>query len=223
MYEIIDRIKSYNYKKLIFPVILISMYILGFVYLNDKINKKEITKVENIIYEENIKEEEVINDEEILSVSYIYIDVKGAVKKPGVYKLVSGSRVIDAINISGGLVKNSNTNYLNLSKVLKDSDIVKIYTNEEIDNMSKEEIDVMDTSDSKVEEEIEKEETLGLININTAPISELDKLEGIGEAKASAIVEYREKNGLFKSIDDIKNVSGISESLFEKIKDFITV
>lgn len=223
MYEIIDRIKSYNYKKLIFPVILISMYILGFVYLNDKINKKEITKVENIIYEENIKEEEVINDEEILSVSYIYIDVKGAVKKPGVYKLVSGSRVIDAINISGGLVKNSNTNYLNLSKVLKDSDIVKIYTNEEIDNMSKEEIDVMDTSDSKVEEEIEKEETLGLININTAPISELDKLEGIGEAKASAIVEYREKNGLFKSIDDIKNVSGISESLFEKIKDFITI
>ncbi len=218
MYEIFERIKSYNYKKMIFPVILIFMYVLGFIYLDDKINKKEITKIENIIYEEENNEEE----EKILNISYVYVDVKGAVKKPGVYKLVSGSRVIDAINISGGLLKNSNTGYINLSKILKDSDIVKIYTNEEVDKMSKEEIKNID-SENKIEDEIIKEEENILVNINTATISELDKLDGIGEAKAKAIVEYRNQNGEFKSIEDIKNVSGISESLFEKIKNFITV
>ena len=222
MYEIFERIKSYNYKKMIFPVILIFMYVLGFIYLDDKINKKEITKIENIIYEEENNEEEEEQKEEILNISYVYVDVKGAVKKPGVYKLVSGSRVIDAINISGGLLKNSNTGYINLSKILKDSDIVKIYTNEEVDKMSKEEIKDID-SENKIEDEIIKEEENILVNINTATISELDKLDGIGEAKAKAIVEYRNQNGEFKSIEDIKNVSGISESLFEKIKNFITV
>ena len=222
MYEIFERIKSYNYKKMIFPVILIFMYVLGFIYLDDKINKKEITKIENIIYKEENNEEEEEQKEEILNISYVYVDVKGAVKKPGVYKLVSGSRVIDAINISGGLLKNSNTGYINLSKILKDSDIVKIYTNEEVDKMSKEEIKDID-SENKIEDEIIKEEENILVNINTATISELDKLDGIGEAKAKAIVEYRNQNGEFKSIEDIKNVSGISESLFEKIKNFITV
>lgn len=222
MYEIFERIKSYNYKKMIFPVILIFMYVLGFIYLDDKINKKEITKIENIIYEEENNEEEEEQKEEILNISYVYVDVKGAVKKPGVYKLVSGSRVIDAINISGGLLKNSNTGYINLSKILKDSDIVKIYTNEEVDKMSKEEIKDID-SENKIEDEIIKEEENILVNINTATIFELDKLDGIGEAKAKAIVEYRNQNGEFKSIEDIKNVSGISESLFEKIKNFITV
>ena len=134
-----------------------------------------------------------------------------------------GTRIIDAINISGGLLKNSNTSYINLSKPLKDSDIIKIYTNEEIENMNKEEIKDIEEENDSVNDEIIKDEISGLININTASISDLDKLNGIGESKAKAIVEYREVNGNFKSIDDIKNVNGISESLFDKIKDFITV
>ena len=69
MYEIFERIKSYNYKKMIFPVILIFMYVLGFIYLDDKINKKEITKIENIIYEEENNEEEEEQKEEILNIS----------------------------------------------------------------------------------------------------------------------------------------------------------
>lgn len=223
MYEIFERIKSYNYKKLFFPVSLLLIYILGFIYLDDKINKKEITKIENIIYDEENEENETEITEEVVNVSYVFVDVKGAVKKPGVYKLENGSRIIDAINISGGLLKNSNTSYINLSKILKDSDIVKVYTNEEIENMSKEEIKDIDFKE-EVEDEIKNEDvSLDLVNINTATISELDNLSGIGEAKAKAIVEYRNANGEFKSIEDIKNVSGISEALFEKIKDFITV
>lgn len=221
MYEIIERIRSYNYKKFIFPAFLICIYIFGFIYLDNKISKKELTKIEKIIYEEKIEEEKDTN--EIVDISYVYVDVKGAVKKPGVYKLEMGTRIIDAINISGGLLKNSNTSYINLSKLLKDSDIIKIYTNEEIENMNKEEIKDIEEENDSVNDEIIKDEISGLININTASISDLDKLNGIGESKAKAIVEYREVNGNFKSIDDIKNVNGISESLFDKIKDFITV
>lgn len=223
MYEIFECIKSYNYKKLFFPAFLILMYIFGFIYLDNKINKKEITKIENIIYEENNVEEEKENVEEIIKISYIYVDVKGAVKKPGVYKLESGARIIDAINISGGLLKNSNTSYINLSKILNDSDMIKVYTNEEVENMSKEELKNVE-SEVNEEDVMQKEETsFDIININTASVSELDKLNGIGEAKAKSIVEYRSVNGEFKSIEEIKNVDGISESLFEKIKDFITV
>lgn len=223
MYELFDRIRSYDYKKLIFPAVLIFIYILGFIYLDDKINKKEVTKIENIIYEEekDIEEKQEEQNIEQVEISYIYVDVKGAVKKPGVYKLVNGSRVIDAINISGGLLKNSNTVYINLSKILKDSDIVKIYTNDEINDMSKEDIKDIDSEMKNDEDNLDEENIL--LNINTATVNELDELDGIGEAKAKAIVEYRNQNGKFKTIEEIKNVSGISEALFEKIKSFITV
>lgn len=130
---------------------------------------------------------------------------------------IKNSVVYDAINISGGLLKTANTTYTNLSKILNDSEVIKIYTNEEVKKIEKETPQEL----PKVEETptIEKK----LININTASLEQLQTLNGIGESKAKSIVEYRTTNGNFKSIEEIKNVSGISESLYEKIKDSITI
>lgn len=211
MNNIIDYIKYFDYKKLIFPTTIIILYVILFLYFEDKINNIEIPIQEETI----IKEEPQIEQEE--PIKYIYVDIKGAIKKPGVYKLEENSRIIDAINISGGLLKTANTTYTNLSKILNDSEVIKIYTNEEVKKLEKETPQEL----PKVEETPTIENKL--ININTASLEQLQTLNGIGESKAKSIVEYRTTNGNFKSIEEIKNVSGISESLYEKIKDSITI
>lgn len=213
MNNIIDQIKYFNYKKLIFPTTIIILYIIGFLYFEDKIKNIEIPVQETIIIEkeEQIIEEPIIKD--------IYIDIKGAVKKPGVYKLQENSRVIDAINIAGGLLKTANTSYTNLSKTLTDSEVIKIYTNDEIKKLEKETPEEL----PKLEENQETNKETNLININTSTKEQLQTLNGIGESKANSIIDYRTQNGPFKTIEDIKNVSGISETLYDKIKDFITV
>ena len=211
MNNIIDHIKYYDYKKLIFPTTIIILYVILFLYFEDKINNIEIPVQEEII----IKEEPQIEQAE--QIKYIYIDIKGAIKKPGVYKLEENSRVIDAINISGGLLKNANTTYTNLSKILNDSEVIKIYTNEEIKKIENETPQEL----PKVEETPTIENKL--ININNASIEQLQTLNGIGESKAKSIIDYRTQNGPFKTIEEVKNVSGISETIYDKIKAFITV
>ena len=141
---------------------------------------------------------------------YYYVDIKGEVKDPGVYKLKEGSRVIDAINASGGLKENANTYSVNLSKKITDEMVIIVPSNSENTNVSNNTI-TQNTKNSC------------LVNINTATTKELLSITGIGESKASNIIKYREENGNFSSIEDIKNVSGIGDSLFEKIKKYITV
>ena len=220
MDKIIDTIKYFNYKKLIFPLFVILIYVVGFIYFEDKINSINIIEKETVYIEkEDIPVvEEVVELDEI---KYIFVDIKGAVKNPGVYKLEEGSRVIDAIKISNGLLKNANTLYINLSKVLNDSDVIKIYTNDEIKKMEEDSPNELPSIDNVTNDENKVENSL--ININTANKEELLSLNGIGESKANSIIEYRNTNGSFNRIEDIKNVSGISDTLYEKIKDFITV
>ena len=201
----------------------------------------------NIIKKENKKK----NREE----AKIKVDVKGAVNAPGVYELDNGSRVIDAINIAGGLTEQANTSIINLSKVLEDGYVIVIYTDNDLQDV------VMDkyvannyacpstindaciveeenlsskttkSSSSKAKSSTSKisstssssSKTTGIVNINTASLEELQTIPGVGEAKAQAIITYREENGGFKSIEEITNVSGIGESTFEKIKTNITI
>ena len=167
----------------------------------------------------------------------IYVDVKGAVNEPGVYEMKSNSRVIDAIIKAGDLRDDADTSILNLSKELKDEMYIIVYTKEEIDSFKDKII-----PSKKIIKEIEQKiicpdtdndacitkndksnnDDIGIININTASIDELKTLPSIGESKAKNIIEYREDNP-FEVIEDIKNVKGIGNSLFEKIKDYITV
>lgn len=171
------------------------------------------------------------------------VDVKGEVKKPGVYELDSDSRVIDALNMAG-LTKESNTKFINLSKIISDEMVIFIYSNDEVKNMlestnvesicdvvhnnacvDSEESIIYDKGMDKVESNLlnkSEEENDNIININTATLEELLTLSGIGESKAKSIIEYRAKTP-FNKIEDIMNVSGIGESLYNKIKENITV
>lgn len=153
-----------------------------------------------------------------------YVDLKGAVKKPGVYKVKEGTIVNELIELAGGLKKNAYTDNINLSKKLTQETVIYIYTTSEINKLN------TTTTSNKVSYDtynINTEPTSIVnsnikVNINTASINELTSLTGVGEAKALAIVAYRTQTP-FKSIEEIMNISGIGESAFAKIKDYITV
>lgn len=159
-----------------------------------------------------------------------YVDIKGAVKKPGVYKVPSGSIVNDVIKLAGGLKSNAYTSNINLSQVTTKEMVIYIYTNNEIKKLS-----TTVTSDTKcttnvievnncvsTTTKVNTETNSNKVNINTAAKEELMTLSGIGESKAIAIIKYREENK-FISVEDLKNVSGIGDALYDSIKDNITV
>ena len=221
----------FNYLKnniviLVISFILFLLSVFEFVYFYNNVNNKNelIDSFENNSYE--LKDE--VNAEKII------VDIKGEIKKPGVYNIKVGSRVNDLINEAGGLSKNANTRFINLSKKLEDGEVVVIYSNKEINDAKKN--DKLEVTAPCVCEEVKNDACYNenstnnntnngskIVNINTASIQELTTLNGIGESKAKAIVSYRDKNGKFKAIKDIMNVSGISETLFSKIKNNITV
>jgi competence protein ComEA len=205
------------------------------------ISNKDNSKKNEVILE---KKEEVIEATEEVLEEY-YVDIKGAVKKPGVYKLNKGSIVNDVIKMAGGLKSNASTKYINLSYEIKNHDVIYIYTNSEVKKAAiKEEcicpeVEIIKCENSSIvtnnsitnndlgiENETIIEEDKGvvssLININTASLDELLTLNGIGESKALAIIEYRKINK-FTKIEDLMNVSGIGEALYNKVKDSITV
>ena len=167
-------------------------------------------------------------------VKTIKVDVKGAIATPGVYELNINSRVIDAINMAGGVIEGANTSLINLSKKLTDEMVIIIYTNDEIREYNEGKIKTeyvyieVNNCPDKInnacinEHNEETAETNSLVNINEASVNELTSLPSIGESKANAIIEYRNEKK-FEKIEDIKNVSGIGDSLYEKIKDKITI
>ena len=211
--------EDFDFKRLIFPTIMILLYVAGFTYLLTIIKKdnKTIIKENNISVASDSKKEEVI-----------YVDIKGSVKTPGVYKLNSDARVIDAIEASGGVTKDANTRFTNLSKALSDGDVIIVYSNKEINEAKKETASEVPCVCEEVKndacyKETETGKLSSKININTASVEELKTLNGIGDSKAKAIVEYRTVKGKFNNIEQIKDVNGISETIFNKIKDNITV
>ncbi len=237
----------YNYKKRIIIVIsLLIVFLTGTIILIQK-NEND-SKI--LVYESQIEEKKENKDiqvsEQEKEETYYYVDIKGYVNNPGVYSILKGKRVVDAINSAGGLKKDANTSLLNLSLEVTDQMVIVVYSNSEIANFLKtkeqkkaesnicnetiknnacvvnNDQDVNPNLDKDKDQE-EKEPEKKLININTANKEELMTLNKIGESKALAIIEYREKNGPFKTIDDLKNVSGIGDILFEDLKDFITI
>ncbi|MDE3839681.1 hypothetical protein C0966_09960 [Bacillus methanolicus] len=141
----------------------------------------------------------------------IMADIKGAVKTPGVYKAEEGERVIDLIDKAGGLTSDADASKVNFSMRIADEMVIYIpKIGEEAEGFS---------GNSTIATGGESP----LVNINSADSSELETLPGIGPAKSAAIIEYREKNGPFKTIEDLKNISGIGEKTFEKLKNLITV
>ena len=138
------------------------------------------------------------------------VHVCGAVETPGVYYLAEGSRIHEAVEQAGGMTDEAAQSYVNLAEVIADGMQIYIPTQDEVDSGS-------------IPDEFQPETDDGLVNINTASVSELMTLTGIGESKAEAIITYRENVSSFAAPEDITNVSGIGDSVYEKIKDKIKV
>lgn len=234
-----EKIKDYYlvHKKIILFVLSILLFsFLCFSIFSRMKGGYGSTNVEESISINNNENAE-INDESIKETEvYYFVDIKGKVKNPGVYKMNKNDRVNDVIKKAGGLLSDANTLSINLSMKVKDEMVIFIHSQKEIDNyidtlnQKKNLIDncnsnIIINNDSCIDnrEDIEKDDEIIKISINTASIEELMKLPSIGESKANSIIKYREENGPFKTIGDIKNVSGIGEALFEKIKDYITI
>lgn len=215
---------------LIIILIVIMLSLGGLIFIS--LNKKEDKRVDEVVVEKK-EEVSIEEDNEEIEVIEYYVDIKGAVKKPGVYKVVKGSIVNDVIGLAGGLKSNANTKYINLSYEVNNHDVINIYTNNEVKNSSIKmecscpSLDISSCDNSSI---VTNNGTInnngsnvsGKININSASKEELMSISGIGESKALAIIEYRNSNK-FNSIEDIKNVSGIGDSLYNTIKDSITV
>ena len=195
-----------NIRKYIYIITIIIFIIFCVMVI---IRKREL-KDNNINYTVN-KEDIIINNEkEDNEEEYIYVDIKGEVINPNVYKIKKGLRVIDVINLAGGLTEESDTSNINLSKIVTDEMVIVIKSKNNEEVYIDSDVDINNNNNNQ------------LIDINTCTISELLTLPGIGESKANNIIEYRKKNK-FNTINDIMNVSGISESLFNKIKEYIKV
>lgn len=150
----------------------------------------------------------------------VIVHITGAVKTPGIVKLPEGARIEDAIDKAGGLTEDADISDVNLAYVLEDGIKIKIPTISEEKN---EEIIINSSGEGIVEKEISNNSENKIININKANETDLQTLPGIGASLAGRIVEYRNSNGKFNEIEDIKNVSGIGDSKYENIKNLICV
>lgn len=152
----------------------------------------------------------------------LMVDVKGAVKKPGVYEVKPGMRVVDGIELAGGLTESADRKNINMALQLSDQQVVYIPIKGEIKDFDPKHL--MGTAGNAGNESLASSSSAGeLVNINTADKNALLTLNGIGDKKADQIISYREEQGGFKTIDDLKQVQGIGDKIFAGLKDSITV
>jgi len=212
-----------KYKNYIFIVlgilIVIICFILKFILESEsKVEVIESNEVMEIEKQEEVKEEKV------------HVEIKGEVVNPGVYEIESYKRIIDVINMAGGLTDNSDTSLINLAKKITDEMVIIIYSKEEVKSSKIEnsiikiiekecvcpEINNDGCLDNVTSEEIE--ENTDKISLNEATLEELMTVPNIGETKAKAIIEYRNTIGKFKSIEELNDINGIGDATYEKIK-----
>lgn len=201
-------------KKQLLIISIILIIIISLYYIYNKFNEenKEVL-IENILIE-NKKDNKKSENE------FLIVHISGAVNNPGIVKLEVESRIEDAIISAGGLTEDADLTNVNLAYVLEDGMKITIPSMSDVE----EEI-IMENSGKNIitESNVEYSSSKISININKATIDEFAKLPGIGNSLATRIVKYREENGKFKNIEDIKNVSGIGDNKFEQIKDLISV
>ena len=209
----LDNLDNKQKKIVIIVGIIIIIGILYFIY--NGIDKKSTDQIDNnmLSIENNTKE----NEE---SKELVIVHITGAVKTPGIVKLPEGARIEDDIDKAGGLTEDADISDINLAYVLEDGIKIKIPTISEEKN---EEIIINSSGEGIVEKEISNNSENKIININKANETDLQTLPGIGASLAGRIVEYRNSNGKFNEIEDIKNVSGIGDSKYENIKNLICV
>lgn len=168
---------------------------------------------DEIVIQSNQEEEEKMFSGNQEKIEMIFVHIEGAVNFPGIKEVLKGTRLFEAIEIAGGITPDADTSKINLASILKDEQ--KIYIPFQISEDDSKQILNHEYETSKNENKI--------INLNYATEEDLQQLEGIGPAMAKKIVDYRDSNGYFNSIEELQNVSGIGEAKFNKIKEFITI
>ncbi|MBS5335687.1 MAG: helix-hairpin-helix domain-containing protein [Anaerovoracaceae bacterium] len=196
-------------KKAALPLTVVAA--LLFFWITGGDSKGELSVKES--EEQSAKQEEVkvgddFDSEEAGEAADIYVDISGCVKNPGVYKVEPGTRIFQVIERAGGLTDGADTESVNRAEEVADGQKIVIRHME---------------ASSEEESIINSDKSSGKVNINTADMSELQSVPGIGPATAQKIIEYREHNGKFKSVEDILNVSGIGDKTLENMRPYITV
>ena len=173
-------------------------------------------KEEDVLWEiaPSTSDEEIAVEvsESTMPTTEILVDIKGAIQQPGVYHLPSDARLHELILVAGGFTKEAEERQLNLAEKLSDQQMIYVPSKEEVD---------FSVELPQLNQEGNAE--TGLINLNTATLLQLQELPGIGPAKAQAIITYREENGLFKTVEDLLNISGFGEKTLEKLRAMITL
>ena len=196
-----------NVKSIILAFVCSLVVIIGGLFYFNQSKTEDYSGVSfsNISNETNNKDEKAEDKHD----EKIFVDVKGAVKHPGVFETTKDKRVKDLIEEAGGLLDDADTSTLNLSQKVKDQMVIYVLKYGEKPKQ------ISDGSTSSSNKDV--------ININTANKEQLMKISGVGKTKAEAIISFREKNGDFKKKEDITKVRGIGKATFEKIKDKIEV
>lgn len=149
----------------------------------------------------------------------IFVDIKGAVRKEGVYELTSGSRVTDVVKLAGGFTDDADKKSVNLAEKVADEAVIYVARVGEEVTPASTPSQAKNTAPSGAQQDADSAQ----INLNTATLEELQTISGIGAKRAQDIIDYRDNNGGFSSVDDLKNVSGIGEKTLEKLKAEVTV
>lgn len=196
-----------NLKRRIIEIaVIVALSCIVFLACNIGPTNNDIVLSEDFVEEES---EEITTEfssyEESQKQEMCVVYVCGAVVSPGVYELALGSRKADAVEMAGGFTEEAVKDYVNLADFVKDGEMIRIPAEGE---------DLSSFTQSFSD---------GRININTAEVSELCNIPGVGESRAKAILAYREKNGPFEACEDLMKVSGIKAGLYERMKDYVKV
>lgn len=218
-------------QKIIISIVVSIILILALIYVYQNLYAEDdeiiLANEENVLDAETNEIED--SNEEISSLNNgkeeetVVVHVIGEVNNPGVVTLPEGSRIIDAINKAGGKTEEADLSKINLAYIVEDGTQIYIpRINENLNEVSL----ISDGAGVGVivtDSNVEENEVNTKVNINTASKEKLETLPGVGETTAQKIIDYREANGKFKTIEDIKNVSGIGDAKYESLKDKITV
>ena len=154
------------------------------------------------------------------AVKHIFVHVVGSVQAPGMVELEAGQRVSDAVQAAGGFTPEADQLSVNLARQVEDGEQIVVGSVQESTGSSS---SGQSSSSSEQSSETGTSAASGKVNINTATVEQLTTLKGVGEATAQKIIDYRQQNGSFKKIEDLKNVSGIGDKRYAALKDSITV
>ena len=215
MEAIIEKIKEY---KIIAICAVLGLALGGFFLLKPTsqtpVKEKNLQAEVAAVSKDSSSDKEVNKEEkeESPEQDLITVDVKGAVKSPGIYDLPVGSRVHDAVQKAGGLTDEADSKSLNLAQKISDEALVYVQTKGE-EAVSQQAASGTSPSTSKDKK----------VNLNKASLEELKQVKGLGGKRAQDIIDHREANGKFKSVDELKKVSGIGAKTIEKLKDYVTV